>query len=121
MPRNDEFLAGLNYVPENGDYYATVRAFPPGADPETDKPAGMLKWRKASPAGEIHFISVEEPYQRQGLATELLSRGRNFAQATRGLPVPKHSRDRTNAGEAWARSLGERLPRREQRWDGRDE
>ena len=112
MPRNDEFLAGLNYVPDNGDYYATMRAFTPDADPETDKPAGLLKWRKAGPPGEIHFISVDEQYQRQGLATELLSRGREFAEATRGVPRPKHSPDRTDAGEAWARTLRERLPRR---------
>lgn len=120
MPRNEEFLAGLNYVPSNGVYNATVRAFTPDMDPETDRPAGLLRWSKTS-RGEITMVSVGEGYQRQGLATELLSRGRAFAESTRGVPRPKHSTDRTNAGEAWARSLGERLPRREQRWDGRDE
>jgi hypothetical protein len=34
------------------------------------------------------------------------------AAHTRGVKEPKHSRDRTNEGDAWARTVGGALPRR---------
>lgn len=116
MPRNTEFLAGLNFVTkkaESGSNLHGVRAFTPDQDPSDpyERGVGSLSWSRRS--GEIMSIGVESSYRRQGLATELLRRGRDFAQETRGVKAPKHSRERTNDGESWARSLGERLPRRD--------
>ena len=48
----------------------------------------------------VHNIEVDPQYQRQGIATK--------------VPAPSHSKDRTDAGDAWARSVGGRLPRRKQ-------
>ena len=71
---------------------------------------GMLSWHHKT--GEITGIDVSPPYRRQGVATQMLGEARRIAGGTRGVTAPKHSTDRTDAGEAWARSLGERLPKR---------
>ena len=78
-------------------------------DPYT-RPSANLEWSHAT--GEIRSIRVERENQRQGLGTELLRRARDIASNTRGVKPPRHSPERTNEGEAWARSLDERLPRR---------
>lgn len=114
MSRNEQFLAGLQYQFNNGDTSARLNAFPPGADQATAKPLATMAWRKRS--GEIHMIAVDESARRQGVATTLLERARQIASETRGVPRPRHSSDRTDAGEAWARSLGERIPKRHERW-----
>lgn len=64
--------------------------------------------------GEIANITVRDQFRRQGIATHLLGQARQLAEQTRGVRPPRHSPQRTDAGEAWARSLGERLPGREQ-------
>lgn len=71
---------------------------------------GMMRWHHKT--GEIGGIGVHEPFQRQGVATAMLGRAREIAADTRGVRPPRHSPDRTEAGEAWARSLGDRLPKR---------
>ena len=57
---------------------------------------------------------MREHAQRKGVATALLGKAREIAGETRGVRPPRHSPDRTAAGEAWARSLVERLPKRTQ-------
>jgi 8-oxo-dGTP pyrophosphatase MutT (NUDIX family)/GNAT superfamily N-acetyltransferase len=84
-----------------------LRAYPEG---ESKRYSGSLRWSYKS--GEIAGIDVDKDQQRQGLATELLGRARDIAATTRGVIAPKHSDQRTNEGEAWARSTGDRLPRR---------
>lgn len=71
--------------------------------------AGAVLWNHKS--GEVHNITVHPSYQRQGLATGLWHEAKRVAEQTRGVRSPRHSPDRTDAGEGWARSLGERLPR----------
>jgi hypothetical protein len=74
------------------------------------KPVASLSWMHGN--GTIADVKVDSDNRRQGLATELLRRARDIAANTRGVRPPKHSPNRTNEGEAWARSLDERLPRR---------
>jgi GNAT superfamily N-acetyltransferase len=74
------------------------------------KPAGSISWMHGN--GTIADIKVDQKAQRQGLATELLRRARDIAANTRGVRPPKHSPNRTNEGDQWAKSLDERLPRR---------
>jgi acetyltransferase (GNAT) family protein len=62
--------------------------------------------------GQISNIGVPEQFQRQGIATAMYGKAKEIAGETRGVRPPRHSPDRTEAGEAWARSLGERLPKR---------
>jgi 8-oxo-dGTP pyrophosphatase MutT (NUDIX family)/GNAT superfamily N-acetyltransferase len=74
--------------------------------------AGFLLWHHKT--GEIGSIETLPEHQRRGLATEMLDQARQIASTTRGVKPPKHSNQRTDAGEAWARSTGDRLPRRVQ-------
>lgn len=55
---------------------------------------------------KVRNIVVNQDHQRQGVATGMW----NYAQE-QGLK-PRHSADRTNDGDAWARSVSSRLPRR---------
>jgi ribosomal protein S18 acetylase RimI-like enzyme len=71
---------------------------------------GEMAWHHKT--GEIANITVRPEVQRQGVATAMLGHARQLAADTRGVRPPRHSPDRTDAGEAWARSLGERLPKR---------
>ena len=73
-----------------------------------DQPVGSMTWRSR----EIQGISVEPEHRRQGVATALWNEGQRLASENAQIPAPKHAADRTNAGDAWARSVGGRLPRR---------
>lgn len=57
-------------------------------------------------------IGVSADQQRRGVATALWNEAHRLAGEVQRIPKPKHSPDRTNAGDAWARSVGGRLPRR---------
>jgi 2'-5' RNA ligase len=104
----------------NGNTFHELRAFPEGTpDHLVNHPnyyemakhsSGSIAWDHKS--GEITGVAVQPEHQRQGLATELLHRARQIAETTRGVKPPRHSDDRTDQGEQWARSLGERLPKR---------
>jgi hypothetical protein len=74
----------------------------------TQAHAGMMIWDPK----QIRGIHVPSDLQRRGVATALWEEGHRLAEETPGIPKPKHSADRTAAGDAWARSVGGRLPRR---------
>ena len=80
-----------------------IRAYDDG------KQVGELNWYGTT--GTIHHIEVEAEYMRQGLATAMWNWGQDF-----GRPKPKHSGDRTTQGDAWARSVGGPIPRRNAGW-----
>lgn len=63
--------------------------------------------------GEIKNIGVPSDQQRRGVATQMWREAHRIAGETRGVRAPRHSPTRTDAGDAWARSLGGRLPRRD--------
>jgi ribosomal protein S18 acetylase RimI-like enzyme len=71
--------------------------------------AGYVMWHHRT--GEIGNISTSPEYQRQGVATATYRHAQGIASETRGVRPPRHSPQRTAAGDKWARSLGERLPR----------
>lgn len=68
------------------------------------KVVGELNWYGTT--GTIHHIEVEDGYYRQGIATAMWEWGQEMR------PKPKHSGDRTTQGDAWARSVGGPIPRR---------
>ena len=74
------------------------------------RPVASLSWHHKT--GEIRGLFTDPQHQRQGIATAMLGEARRVAGETRGVTHPRHSPQRTKSGEAWARSLGERLPRR---------
>lgn len=73
-----------------------------------DTVAGTLRWDRR----EIREMDVEPSFRRMGVATSLWNEGHRLASENRRIPKPKHSADRTDAGDAWARTVGGRLPRR---------
>ena len=79
-------------------------------EPDPAAEGGMLRWHAKT--GEIHNIEVSPGMRRQGIATAMYGKAKEISSLTRGVKTPRHSPDRSEAGEAWARSLGERLPKR---------
>jgi len=71
---------------------------------------GTLLWHHGT--GEVGSIEVNAESRRQGVATQMWRHAQGLAEDTRGVRRPRHSPERTDLGEKWARSLGERLPRR---------
>lgn len=71
---------------------------------------GRLVWNSR----HIGNVEVKPEFQRQGIATGMIEHARLLAELNHRIPQPKHSDDRTEAGDAWARSVGGRLPRRRQ-------
>lgn len=74
-----------------------------------DGRVGRMEWMGRAPYA-VHDIKIEPEHRRQGLATAMW----NWAQE-QGRPKPKHSRQRTDMGDVWARSVGGTLPRRQAR------
>lgn len=79
-------------------------------DQGTGEKVGYLEWARKPDgehaAGEILDISVNESHQRKGIATAMY----DAARQTGLRPRPQHSPDRTEDGDAWVSSLGERAP-----------
>jgi len=74
----------------------------------SDTSAGHLLWSGQG----IRNIMVEPELQRRGIGTAMWNEGHRLASENARIPKPKHSPDRTNEGDAWARGVGGRLPRR---------
>lgn len=68
---------------------------------------GEMTWNSRS----ILKIDVPE-HTRQGVATSMWNEGHRLAEQNARVPKPKHSSDRTAMGDAWAKSVGGRLPRK---------
>lgn len=66
---------------------------------------GYIEWEPKY-EHEIQMIKVYPGHTKQGLATELYRRAKEID------PKISHSPERSDAGEAWARTLGEDLPKR---------
>jgi GNAT superfamily N-acetyltransferase len=80
--------------------------------PDSDKPSetlGHLHW--SSKRGEILDVHVVPGARRKGVATALYKAAKDIAAKT-GVPEPVHSNDRSDQGDAWAKSTGEPLPER---------
>lgn len=75
---------------------------------ELDDDTAYIDWE---PSGELYYIKVPVEYRRRGIATQLWKSAQLYALHA-GLPAPSHSQYRTNEGDAWAKSLGEKLPSR---------
>jgi hypothetical protein len=63
---------------------------------------------------EIRNIGVNADQQRRGVATGMYEHAQGLAAENQRIPAPRHSPDRTAAGDAWARKVGGRLPRRKE-------
>lgn len=62
--------------------------------------------------GEVHHIQTASDFKRQGVATEAF-RLANFAHGRSGGKEPlKHAPLRTSSGDEWAKSTGDKLPKK---------
>jgi GNAT superfamily N-acetyltransferase len=68
---------------------------------------GDIQWHKDS--GEILGVRVEEPFRRLGVANTLFHEAHKAARE-QGLAEPKHSEDRSEMGDAWAKQAGGEVP-----------
>jgi len=95
-----------SHTPEHIGWHSVV-----ARDPYGDV-AGVMHWSKKKrgslPAGNVDWVEVDPSHQRQGLATKMWEHANEIGVR----PSPKHSPDRTDKGDAWARAVGGRLPRR---------
>lgn len=92
--------------PEMGRDYHTVRAFHEVEGHRAHM--GDLLWNSK----QVLNVGVGEQFQRRGVATAMWNHAQSLASSNARIPAPKHSPDRTKAGDAWARSVGGRLPRK---------
>ena len=60
--------------------------------------------------GDVQAVETDPKKRRQGHATELWHAANEHAETTPGVPTPKHSRQRTRAGDAWAKKVGGDVP-----------
>jgi hypothetical protein len=103
----EEHLSGLQFEyrkPEGEGRYIHQLT----ARTERGSQLGTMLWSNK----QVLNIGVSADQQRRGVATALWNEGHRLAGEVQRIPQPKHSADRTNAGDAWARSVGGRLPRR---------
>lgn len=74
------------------------------------KAIGHIAWNGRS--GRVESIHVDHDYQGLGVATSLWERAHKLAEMGHA-PTPKHSNDRTLAGDAWSEKVGGKRPRLE--------
>ena len=80
--------------------------------PDADKPSetlGHLHW--SSKTGQILDVHVIPSARRKGVATAMYKAAKDISSNT-GVPAPTHSDDRSDMGDEWAKSTGEKLPTR---------
>jgi hypothetical protein len=94
------------YVPE---YSHEVQAI----HKETGERVGFASW---SQSGNLWEIGVSEGHRRKGVATGMWNHAQNVADSAAGkgvnkrIPMVEHSQNRTESGDAWAKSTGDGVP-----------
>lgn len=95
--------------------YAEINAI----DANTGKKIGNIAWGEE----QLENVSINEPYQRQGVATEMWMRAQQAAKEQPfHYPQPRHSQARTKEGDRWAwslynRGLSERPKPNDEDWE----
>ena len=72
------------------------------------KSVGFLDWHPYHREGELQHIEVTPEHRRKGVATSMW----NFAKKQEDGNFLSHGRERTDEGEAWAKSTKEPMPKR---------
>jgi len=104
-----QFSYAFTFVPSTQGEHHKVLAH------HGEQRVGIMKWDPEN--GNVEDIQVHPEHRRRGVATGMW----NFAQThvrpqTPGLGyaddviAPKHSVERTESGNAWAKSTGDKLP-----------
>jgi GNAT superfamily N-acetyltransferase len=84
----------------------------PSATPEDSKNeniVGRISWHPRT--GVVQWVQTEKEHRRKGVATALWKKANDLSEKT-GIKAPQHSAHRWNEGDAWAKSVGGRLPQK---------
>ena len=78
---------------------------------------GNMEWTDHD--GEITHLFVGEARRGEGIATSLWEKANRIAATSDSIPVPQHSEDRTDDGDAWAHSVSDEwdIPPRSDRFN----
>ena len=108
-PRNLSGVQFQYYPPgKGGDAYHELSAWNKD-NPKGEKILGRIQWHPKT--GEVNWVRTNENYRGLGVATTLWEKAHKLAADT-GIKAPKHSKHRTEHGEAWAKSVGGAMPPR---------
>jgi hypothetical protein len=80
-------------------------------DPTNQAEVGRLSW--INEGGTIADIGVRPDYRRRGVATGMWNEAYRLNDVDPDIVSPTHSSNRTDEGDAWARSVGGELPERD--------
>ena len=106
-PRNHSVEDDVHRI----DYYHYATPQHPHWFILSDKESGkMLSNMNLNREGEVSAVETHPKYRKQGLAKKLWDYAGTLGHM--GIPAPKHSSGRTQAGEAWAKKIGGELPAR---------
>jgi len=94
----------LYVAPDKHRWEHKIRA----TDTETQKYVGQLLWDTHT--GAIADVHVVPELQRRGIATSMWQKAHSLPS---DIIPPRHSVFRSDAGDAWARSVGGELPERD--------
>jgi hypothetical protein len=78
-------------------------------DNPDSKEVAHLAWHSGT--GEVLSIRTNNKYRRLGIANTLFHEAKKAARE-QGLVEPKHSDDRSDMGDAWAKQTGDPVPTR---------
>jgi GNAT superfamily N-acetyltransferase len=67
------------------------------------KPIGEMRWEKGL---GVSNVDVDPLHQRKGVATAMWNMGIELKKQDKSIPTIKHSQDRTEAGDDWAKKVG---------------
>ena len=70
---------------------------------------GTLQWHPKT--GDVNWVRTHQDYRGLGVATTMWEKA-NKLSADTGIKAPKHSKHRTEEGEAWAKQVGGEMPLR---------
>jgi hypothetical protein len=68
-----------------------------------DKPIGEMRWEKGL---GVSNVDVDPLHQRKGVATAMWNMGIELKKQDKSIPTIKHSQDRTEEGDSWAKKVG---------------
>jgi hypothetical protein len=97
------FIEASGSNPEASSYYHQIR--------HVGSRKTALSWHKDT--GTVFSIATAPELQRQGLATKMWRGAHAISSSKPDVVAPRHSRIRSNEGDAWARSVGGELPERD--------
>jgi GNAT superfamily N-acetyltransferase len=76
-------------------------------NPEGER-VGDIKWHGRT--GRVNMVYVHPNYRGLGVATTLWDKATHLSEIGHA-PTPKHSDDRTLAGEEWVKTIGGNIPK----------